>query len=270
MKSAIHALLALTLAAQDQPTRQIFDTTLKAKRPQASGKPAPKPAAPPKGSQVGVTLWNMRPSRPQDTREIRMLVHQDGGAGVELTPERIAADTPLQVGQRVRISVESAAPGHLYIIDREVYADGTASKPMLIFPTTRLRGGNGFVKAGVLVEIPEPGNGVYTIERKRKDQVSEKLTILVSPAPIAELKITSEAQELDEAKVALWEKQWQAKTFKSEAKELEGKVYTVEEMQAASGAKLLTSDGPAPQTMYQIDNRPGKPVLLHVPLRIKP
>jgi hypothetical protein len=43
----------------------------------------------------------------------------------EWTPQRIEADTPLKVGERVRLSIESPRTGYLYVIDREQYADGS-------------------------------------------------------------------------------------------------------------------------------------------------
>ena len=257
-------------ADQDIATRQIWDTTLQQKR---AGKTAviqlPSAARNVKGALVGVTMWNMRPSKPEDTRGIRAMVHEASG-DVELTPERISADSPLKEGQRVRISVESAEAGYLYIIDRDLYADGTKSPAYLIFPTRRTRGGNGRVKAGTVVEIPgqEDQPAHFTIKRSRPDQVSETLTILVSPKPIPGLEISGGRLQLTDAQVAAWEKQWQAKTIKLEAKGQEGKPYTMAEKQAASGGAPLTSGAPVPQTMYRIESKPGDTVLLQVPLRI--
>lgn len=252
-------------------TRQLWDTTLMEKRPAASGAPVKKvPAgAAVKGALVGVTLWNMRRSKPEDTREIRAMIHEESG-DTELTPERVSSNSPLKEGQRVRVSVESAEAGYLYIIDRDLYADGTKSPAYLIFPTTRTRGGDGHVKPGMVVEIPEPTDtpSYFTIHRSKPNQVSETLTILVSPKPIAGVHIGRQRVEISDTQLAAWEKQWQAKTIKLEAKGLEGKSYTVAEKQAATGGKPLTGSDPAPQTMYQIDSKPGSPVLLQVPLRI--
>src|SRR6266446_6051279 len=73
--------------------------------------------------EVGVTVWRLRPSRSSD-EGARVLV-QEGLKQAEWTPERIEADTPLKIGDRVRLSIESPRPGFLYIIDREQYADGS-------------------------------------------------------------------------------------------------------------------------------------------------
>lgn len=275
----VFTYFAAAVALAQQPadplaTRQIWDTSFLEKRPPGAGKaaavkPLPKIGAV-KGALVGVTLWNMRPSKAEDTREIRALIHEEDGSDVELTPERLPSDSPLKERQKIRISVESGEAGYLYIIDRDFYADGTKSDAYLIFPTKKLRNGDAFVRPGLVVEIPEPGNKTpyFKIERSRQDQVNETLTILVSPKPIPELHIADKRQKLTDAQVAEWEKKWQAKTLKLEAKGQEGKPYTVTEKQAASGGKPLTSADPVPQTMYQVENKPGEPVLLHVPLRI--
>src|SRR6266404_8129204 len=101
--------------------------------------------------EVGVTVWRLRPSRSSD-EGARVLV-QEGLKQAEWTPERIEADTPLKIGDRVRLSVESPRPGFLYIIDREQYADGSLGEPMLIFPTLRTRGGGNRVLPGRLIDI---------------------------------------------------------------------------------------------------------------------
>ncbi len=62
---------------------------------------------------IGVTIWRLRPSRSSD-EGARVLV-MDGLRQNEWTPERIEADTPLKIGDRVRISVESPRPGYLYM-----------------------------------------------------------------------------------------------------------------------------------------------------------
>ena len=71
----------------------------------------------------------------------------------EWTPERIEADTPLKVSERVRITVESPRAGYLYVVDREQYADGSLGDAYLIFPTTRTRDGDNKVRPGKLIDI---------------------------------------------------------------------------------------------------------------------
>src|SRR5712692_9266413 len=136
--------------------------------------------------EVGVTVWRLRPAQSSDEGG-RVLV-QEGLKEAEWTPERIEADTPLKVGDRVRLSVESPRPGFLYIIDREQYADGSLGEPMLIFPTLRTRGGDNRVLPGRLIDIPaqEDQYSYFTAQPAggRRDQTAEVLTIILVPQPL--------------------------------------------------------------------------------------
>src|SRR5437867_180490 len=83
-----------------------------------------------------------------------VVAQDDDGSEVEWTPERIEEDTPLNPGDKVRLSIESLSrAGYLYVIDRAQYADGTLGEPLLIFPTLRTSNKNR-VKPGRLIYIP--------------------------------------------------------------------------------------------------------------------
>src|SRR6266545_1096612 len=89
---------------------------------------------------VGITLWRLRPSRPAETGE-RIITHE-GPESVEWLPERVASNGKLFEGDRIRMSIEAARTGYLYVVDQEQYADGSRGEPYLIFPTSRTRGGD--------------------------------------------------------------------------------------------------------------------------------
>src|SRR5215213_4611822 len=157
---------------------------------------------------VGVTIWRLRPATRSDSGE-RLIVHDDN-ATREWLPERISANTRLVPGDRLRISVEAARAGYLYVIDREQYADGSVGEPYLIFPTTRTAGGNNEVAIGRLLEIPAQDDSppFFTIRKSRPDHVAEVLSVLVSPAPLEGVQIMEKAQKLTDAQVTNWEKAW--------------------------------------------------------------
>ncbi len=256
-------------------TRQLWDTTLLDQRPSAKA-PAAKPSAikrPPatlvNGALVGITVWRLRPSKPADEPAVRTLIHGDSG-DQELTPERVAASTPLAEGQKVRVSAEATQEGYLYIIDRDEYSDGTQGDPYLIFPTLKTRGGDNHVAPGMVLEIPSQDDSppYFEVKRSRPDQTNEVLTFLITPQPLTELKIERRRQKLANLQVAAWEKQWRTKSFKLEDAVREGKVYTITEKLAARGEKLLSRKDPLPQTMYRVDCKAGDPVMLDVQLRI--
>jgi hypothetical protein len=199
-----------------------------------------------------------------------MIVHEGADAAAWI-PERVPGNAGLSEGDRVRLSIEAARTGYLYVIDREQYADGTLGEPYLIFPTTRTLGGDNRVKAGRLVDIPaqEDSPPFFTLKRSRADQVGELLSVIVTPAPLDELQIGAQAQRLSPERVARWEKSWGRQTGRMELGDGASKLWTKEEKEAgASPARLLQASAPNPQTLYY---RPGiksdEPLLINVRLQ---
>src|SRR5260221_13052502 len=135
----------------------------------------------------------------------------DGLKQAEWTPERIEADTPLNIGDRVRLTIESPRPGFLYIIDREQYADGSFGEPMMIFPTLRTRAGDNLVPPRRLIDIPDQEDqySYFTAQPtgNRRDQVAEVLTIILVSQALP-LQIGEQPMKITSTQVAGWEKTW--------------------------------------------------------------
>ena len=283
MTLCVAGLLAVTARQpqDEETTRHLWDTAFinQGKQPAAARRPARRnyriatPRVPVMGvaadSVIGVTLWRLRPSRPADAGE-RMIV-QEGPGAAEWLPERVSSDGKLSEGDRIRVSIEAARTGYLYVTDQEQYADGSKGEPYLIFPTTRTRGGDNAVKAGRIIEIPSQDDSppYFTLKRSRVDHVGENIIVLVTPAPIEGLAITDKAQRLSDETLASWEKSWGAQTGRLEMEDGNGKPWTRQEKEAgADGTRSLNQDEPAPQTIYY---RPGAssgvPVLIKMQLQ---
>ncbi|MGZ8844115.1 MAG: DUF4384 domain-containing protein, partial [Pyrinomonadaceae bacterium] len=206
----------------------------------------------PATEEIGITVWRLRPSRSNDEGG-RVLV-LDGLKQAQYTPERIEADTPLNIGDRVRITVESPRPGYLYIIDREQYADGALGEPMLIFPTKQTRGGDNRVMPGRLIDIPaqEDQYSYFTAQPAgdRRDQVAEVLTVILTPQPLP-LTIGNQPLKVTPAQVSEWQKLWGGAVEVLELVGGAGRTWTNEEkMASAANGRQLTQTGPSPQTVY--------------------
>jgi hypothetical protein len=229
----------------------------------------PRKSAPASSEEIGVTVWRLRPSRSGDTGG-RVLV-LDGPKQSEWTPERIEADTPLKIGDRVRLTVESPRSGFLYIIDREQYADGSLGEPMLIFPTLRTRGGDNRVAPGRLIDIPaqEDQYSYFTAQPAgdRRDQIAEVLTIILVSQPLS-LQIGEQPLKLQEQQISGWEKLWGGAAERLELIGGAGRTWTNEEKAAgAAKGRQLSQSGPPPQTVYRVERKTGAPLLVTVPLR---
>ncbi len=267
-------------AQESETTRKLWDTAFIDQPKRPGGASAAKrryriatPNIPPDrvdgDTVVGVTLWRLRPSKISDTGE-RILV-QAGSESVDWIPERVEADTKLTAGTRVRLSVEAARAGYLYVIDREQYADGSLGEPYLIFPTKRTNDGNNEVKAGRIVEIPTQDDRppFFTLKPSRPDQVSEMISVVVSPTPLDGLEIGATAQKLSVQQVATWEKSWGGTVGRLEMQNGAGKTWTRQEKEAGANAtRSLTQDEPAPQTLYyKPQAKSGQPVMVNIALR---
>jgi hypothetical protein len=249
-------------------TRDLWDSNLMSKRPPRTSKKVTKGED---EALLGVTLWKLRPARSADNPAVRSLIQEDDQTR-EWTPERIRADTPLREGDRVRISLESARTGYLYVVDSDLYGDGTRGNSYLIFPTLRIRGGNNSVGAGTLVEIPsqEDAPPYFRMRRSRPDQSVELLTIFVSPAPIEHLQIGSNRLLMSADQIAQWKKQCACTSAKLESPATAGLPYTLAEKAAGNSEKKLTQHDPLPQTMYRVDAKLGKPLFVELQLQVGP
>lgn len=229
-------------------------------------------AVPPKGTefaQVGVTAWRFRPATARD--KTKELIEEDGNeTATEWTLERIAEGTSLLTGQRVRLAIESLSrSGYLYVIDRELYADGSFGDARLIFPTKRTRDGNNEVKAGQLIYIPPPPR-YFRIKpgQSAKVQVAETLTVLVSPQPLIDAsQLGDKALPLTREQVEGWEKQWGTPPAKFELAGGAGLTMTDKEQAAGTdNSQELSQDDPAPQTIYRVAIKPEAPLLVTLKL----
>jgi hypothetical protein len=225
---------------------------------------------------VGITVWRLRPAK--ETDEARILVKKSGKA-VQWTPERVEAQTTFSEGQMLRLSIEIPRTGWLYVIDRELYADGSMSDPYLIFPTNPASNENR-VSAGRVVEIPNQQDEQAYFEMKSlgRDggpaQVAEMLTMVIASSPIKDLPQRAAGDDspilLSKSLVEKWEKEWAAEFEQLELEGGAGKSYTKAEQSAGSQkTDTLSQEDPLPQTVFRVAMKSGKPLVVKLPLKIK-
>ena len=273
------ALVAAVMAqTSDESTRKLWDTAFIAsstKKKTAHKRRSAYRIATPNvpvdnvapDTVVGVTIWRLRPATRSDSGE-RLIVHDDSSSQ-EWLPERISPNTRLAPGDRLRISVEAARTGYLYVIDREQYADGTLGEPYLIFPTTRTLSGDNKVSIGKLAEIPalDDSPPFFTIRKSRPDHVAEVMSVLITPEPLEGLQITEKAQKLTNEQVASWEKQWSTSVGRLEMSTT-GQAWTKAEKDSATRA--LTAGAPAPQLLfYRPSVKSTEPMLVKLRLQYR-
>ena len=221
---------------------------------------------------IGITLWRLRsPETQVPSEKPRSLEHKVEIIPSNLVVERVEANTLFREGDLIRIGIEVPHNGFLYVIDREVYSDGSLGDPFLIFPTKDLRGGDNRVYPGRLIEVPAQTDRPphFTLKRSRKDQVSDKLTIIVSPFRLA-VDTRYPGGRLERSQITHWENLWSSRIEQREAFGGAGKRRTRAEEEAGERKRLLARGDPLPQTIFRATVRPGLPLLIAVPLMIAP
>lgn len=250
----------------------------------------PKDAIPTASAQdnvVGITIWRLRLSEETDKQlaqnnkedTARILVARKGKKS-NYTPERVEANTAFMSGQMLRLSIEIPRTGYVYVIDREQYEDNSMSEPYLIYPIDPSKDDN-HVEKGRVIEIPngtdEPFFEVQPLKTDNpKVQVAEVLTVLVSPTPLTGLpKAVRDDQgnyspvQLANVDVEKWEKLWGTQVEQLELEGGAGQAYTRSEQVAGANKKgRLTQADPLPQTLFRVAAKPGKPLLVKLPLKI--
>ena len=221
-------------------------------------------------AEMGITLWRFRRSTSAD--QTKELIEDEEGTSTEWTLERVEDDTPLSPGQKVRIGIESLSrTGYLYVIDREMYEDGSTGEPRLIFPTKRTSDTH-FVRAGRLIYVPSAtGKFIIKPSEGAKRHVGELLTIIVSSQRLVDPEqLASRSISLTRQQVESWEKLWGAASTRFELDGGVGQAMTAKEKAAgATASPELTQDDPLPQTVYRVAIKPANPILLSVPLRFR-
>lgn len=217
-------------------------------------------------AQLGVTIWRLRPGNAKDTGA-RMLVREQNKTA-EWVPERVEADTTFREGDQVRLSIESAQPGYLYVVDRDLLSNGSTGPAMLIYPWAGMHGDN-HVGPGKLIDIPaqEDDPSYFTARRSSPNQSGEMLTIIVTSSPL-DLPISAKPLRISSVEIANWEKLWGGLSERFEMEGGVGEAWTRQEQQAAAhtGGRQLTREDPAPQTIYRISVADNKALLVNVRL----
>jgi hypothetical protein len=221
---------------------------------------------PPAGNfeQLGITIWRLRPARTGDSG--RRALIREKSKNLLWAAERVQSDSTFREGDYVRISVESPRPGYLYVVDRDLFADGTTGGALLIYPWS---GVENQLLPGRLIDIPaqEDDPSYFTARLTAANQVGELLTFIVTSTPL-DLPISDKPFQIEPGQVKDWEKTWGAVSERFELEGGAGKVWTQEEQQAAAKKKSrqLTREDPPPQTLYRVLTTDPKAVMVHLRL----
>lgn len=216
-------------------------------------------------AQLGITIWRLRSARKDDSVR-RALIREKGNAAV-WAAERMASDAVFREGDFVRLSVESPRRGYLYVIDRDLSADGTTGQPMLIFPWS---GVDNKLAPGRLIDIPAEDDdpNYFKASLTRENQVGELLTFIVTSTPL-NLPLSDKSLPISVGDLSQWEKSLGGVTERYEMDGGAGEFWTRKEQQAArkNRTRQLTREDPAPQIIYRVFTENKKGMLVNLVLK---
>ena len=217
--------------------------------------------APLKEESIGVTFWRLRPPKPEEREDAPTFPVNTGDGTDFWTAERVRSTTRFKVDDRVRFTIESPRSGFLYVVNREVYTDGTTSEAMLIYPTLQTRGrGDNSVVTGSIVDVPT-GQGVFKIASTRDDYAGEEIIVIVSPVKLPTIKLASKAIPVTEERLEQWLADWGGTVDIYDATDGEGIAITRTENEAAN-TRALVQEEPSPQTIFKTQARSNQPLLV--------
>lgn len=252
--------------------RELWSTEFKKQRA-AESKPAVAPAKPaPVAAEtpvlLGVTIWHLKPSREKDPATVRAIVHEKSNR--PHTPVRVTSESRFYAGDHLRLAVEAGKGGYLYVASRERYSKGPAGPYQLIFPTTRLRGGDNRVRPGFPIEIPAGSDdpSYFTLERSRADHLGEEVVFILAPRPIDGLRIGEGTIELSEETVRSWQQKWTTKVESVDLPLDPDPALTPAEVKLMRANAGYSPQDPLPQTLFRLHGSPNQPVLMTLQLRM--
>jgi hypothetical protein len=215
-------------------------------------------------AQLGITIWRLRVANPNDFGRRALL--REKSQALSWKAERVESDAIFREGDHVRLSVESPRPGYLYVIDRDLYADGTTGGAMLIYPWSDA---DNRLRPGRLIDIPaqEDDPSYFAARLTTANQIGELLTFIVTSTPLG-LPVGEKPFEIATGQLREWETRWAGLSERFEMEGGAGEPWTQEEQRAAvrNGTRQLTRDDPPPQTIYVLATKKMDTFLFNVKL----
>jgi len=251
-------------------------------------KPAqPKPTASnaAKVTDVGVTMWRMRPPKSNEAGQLLPVIDAQKTRQMWFA-ERVSIDTKFAAGDKIRFAIESSEIGYLYIFDRETYSDGSLGAPYLIFPESPLDDNS--VGPGSIVDIPDQRDDVpyFNISPKNANYAGEMMTVIISPTPITDFRTDGDGKLINIEPLSVMEFGTEVELF-SRADNAD-KLFSKTEASATCGSKSrvksdaspgkpcgiktrqLTRDEPFPQSIFRVKTTAGEPAVAFVRLTVQP
>lgn len=235
-----------------------------------------------KTTEVGVTIWKLRPAKAGEAGVLLPVKNDPRG----WLAERVPDETVFKPGDRVRFAIECSDSGYLYVFDRETYSDGSFGEPLMIFPDPNRINENNSVRPGLLFDIPDQREDLpyFNMTPKKDNYSGEMLTVVISPKPLTAFKPDANGHLKNAESLTDLEFGAQVEIFSRT--DNEDKVFGKLEAESTCGAisregsasdrspcgvtsRQLTRDEPRPQSIYRITSQAGQPAVAFIKLAVR-
>lgn len=230
-------------------------------------------------TQIGVTLWRLRPPDPGEDGVLFAVWPQSGKREMWVA-ERVGLDTKFKVGDFIRLGIESKVPGYLYLFSREIRSDGSLGFPDMHFPESIFD--DNFVTPGTIFDFPDRQDTRAYLEFvvKESGYAGDLITVVIAPREISGLIRGQNSRLLNPERLELIESGSNTAYFQRDRTEdREGKLLSTSEVESSCGAAMrglekgkpgtkdgcgkavrgLTKDGPFPQSIFEVKAAAGHP-----------
>lgn len=210
---------------------------------------------------LGVTFWRLRPLKSEEKEDAPTFAVNTGDGTDYWTAERVRSTTRFKIDDLIRFTIEASRRGFLYIINREVYNDGSTGEAKMVYPTLKSKGrGNNTVSAGSLVDAPS-GKGYFRLQSGRNDYAGEEIIVVISPTKLPAVKLEFTELPIADEKLEKWIADWGEVVDIFDATDGEGTAITRTENEAVNTRSLVPEE-PLPQTIYKTKTRSNQPLLI--------
>ncbi|GEM_PF-980414 len=238
-----------------------------------------KELSPLTSQKVGITIWKLSDKVSESSGE-------RGNLFEKYPPVRMSSDPTLAYGDKVRIGIESPQDGYLYVINRELYDDGTMSAGQLIFPSSQMQANSNRVVKNRPVEIPNISDDTFYFESEPnspsgKKVLGEILSVIITKNKIVYLEnlakkkaessgdSTEDLYVISKTKIAELENLYSGRCEIFEFENTLGKssAQLKNEVAALSGNRVIGQNEAVPQTLYLVENKRKGGVLVTLALK---
>lgn len=225
-----------------------------------------------KTMRLGLTLWKMEPSRDSDAPSVREIVHPpaDGNRplpSVSWTPVRLPSNQGFQLGDKFQAGVESSRTGYLYVVNRSLRTDGSMGPASLIYPSSRIRGGDNAVWPGRLIRLPDRDSNppYWEFQSSRPDYAGEQIVLLLVPQRLDDM---SDGMTIGDETLSEWTRRF-GNGVKPASQRSDSSRLTPAEAAARNDGTPLASSAPLPQVVFEAERSRDTGMLTVTTIRVR-